>query len=145
MFNGIPSSLGVWTLTLLRMVTAFLFWQHGAQKLFGWFESGPVDFLELRWFAGVLEFFGPLFIGFGLFTRPIAFLLAGEMACAYFISHFPRGYWPVPNGGERAVLYCFIYLFLVANGPGRLALDNLLFRKSDELEAPNVKQRNEEN
>ena len=145
MFNGIPSSLGVWTLTLLRMVTAFLFWQHGAQKLFGWFESGPVDFLELRWFAGVLEFFGPLFIGFGLFTRPIAFLLAGEMAFAYFISHFPRGYWPVPNGGERAVLYCFIYLFLVANGPGRLALDNLLFRKSDELEAPNVKQRNEEN
>ena len=145
MFNGIPSSLGVWTLTLLRMVTAFLFWQHGAQKLFGWFESGPVDFLELRWFAGVLEFFGPLFIGFGLFTRPIAFLLAGEMACAYFISHFPRGYCPVPNGGERAVLYCFIYLFLVANGPGRLALDNLLFRKSDELEAPNVKQRNEEN
>ena len=145
MFNGIPSSLGVWTLTLLRMVTAFLFWQHGAQKLFGLFGQEPRTFLTLLWFAGVLEFFGPFFIGFGLFTRPIAFLLAGEMACAYFISHFPRGYWPVPNGGERAVLYCFIYLFLVANGPGRLALDNLLFRKSDELEAPNVKQRNEEN
>jgi len=144
MFNPIPSSLRVWTLSLLRMVTAFLFWQHGAQKLFGWFESGPVDFLELRWFAGVLEFFGSFFIGFGLFTRPVAFLLAGEMACAYFLSHFPRGYWPVPNGGERAVLYCLIYLFLVANGPGRLALDNLLFRKSEELEAPNVEQRNEE-
>ena len=62
------------------MVTAFLFWQHGAQKLFGWFESGPVDFLELRWFAGVLEFSGPFFIGFGLLTSPVAFLLAGEMA-----------------------------------------------------------------
>ncbi len=144
MFNRIPSSLSVWALTLLRIVTAFLFWQHGAQKLFGWFESGPVDFLELRWFAGVLEFFGALFIGFGLFTRPVAFLLAGEMACAYFLSHFPRGYWPVPKGGERAVLYCFIYLLLVANGPGRLALDNLLFRKSEELEAPNVEQRSEE-
>ena len=144
MFMKILDSFHVWALTLLRIVTAFLFWQHGAQKLFGWFESGPVDFLELRWFAGVLEFFGSLFIGFGLFTRPVAFLLAGEMACAYFISHFPRGYWPVPNGGERAVLFCFIYLLLVANGPGRLALDNLLFRKSEELEAPNVEQRNEE-
>ncbi len=144
MFMKILDSFHVWALTLLRIVTAFLFWQHGAQKLFGWFESGPVDFLELRWFAGVLEFFGPLFIGFGLFTRPVAFLLAGEMACAYFISHFPRGYWPVPNGGERAVLFCFIYLLLVANGPGRLALDNLLFRKSEDLEAPNVEQRNEE-
>jgi len=130
MFNRIPSRLRVWTLTLLRMVTAFLFWQHGAQKLFGWFESGPVDFLELRWFAGVLEFFGALFIGFGLFTRPVAFLLAGEMACAYFLSHFPRGYWPVPNGGERAVLYCFIYLLLATAGPGKLALDNLLFNRS---------------
>ncbi len=144
MFMKILDSFHVWALTLLRIVTAFLFWQHGAQKLFGWFESGPVDFLELRWFAGVLEFFGSLFIGFGLFTRPVAFLLAGEMACAYFLSHFPRGYWPVPNGGERAVLYCFIYLLLVANGPGRLALDNLLFRKIEEPEAPNVEQRNEE-
>ncbi len=144
MFNRIPSSLRVWTLTLLRMVTAFLFWQHGAQKLFGWFGREPVDFLGLSWFAGMLEFFGPFFIGFGLFTRPVAFLLAGEMACAYFIVHLPRGFWPVPNGGERAVLFCFIYLLLVANGPGRLALDNLLFRKSEELEVPKVEQRNEE-
>jgi len=70
MFNRIPSSLRVWTLTLLRMVTAFLFWQHGAQKLFGLFGQEPRTFLTLLWFAGVLEFFGPLFIGFGLFTRP---------------------------------------------------------------------------
>ena len=143
MFNGIPSSLRVWSLTLLRIVTAFLFWQHGAQKLFGLFGQEPRTFLTLLWFAGVLEFFGPFFIGFGLFTRPVAFLLAGEMACAYFIAHFPLGYWPVPNGGERAVLFCFIYLLLVANGPGRLALDNLLFRKSEELEVPKVEQRNE--
>ncbi len=134
MFNGIPSSLRVWTLTLLRMVTAFLFWQHGAQKLFGWFESGPVDFLELRWFAGVLEFFGPLFIGFGLFTRPVAFLLSGEMAFAYFLNHFSRGFWPVLNQGERAILFCFIYLLLATAGPGKLALDNLLFRRSAEAD-----------
>ena len=136
MFNRFPDNLGVWSLTLLRLVTAFLFWQHGAQKLFGWFESGPVDFLALHWYAGVLEFFGPFFIGFGLFTRPVAFLLAGEMAFAYFIAHFPQGFWPVPNGGERAVLFCFVYLLLVAHGPGRLALDNLLFRKSGEKEVP---------
>jgi len=134
MFMKILDSCHVWALTVLRMVTAFLFWQHGAQKLFGWFESGPVDFLELRWFAGVLEFFGPLFIGFGLFTRPVAFLLSGEMAFAYFLNHFPRGFWPVLNQGERALLFCFIYLLLATAGPGKLALDNLLFRRSAEAD-----------
>ncbi len=134
MFMKILDSCHVWALTLLRIVTAFLFWQHGAQKLFGWFESGPVDFLELRWFAGVLEFFGPLFIGFGLFTRPVAFLLSGEMAFAYFLNHFPRGFWPVLNQGERALLFCFIYLLLATAGPGKLALDNLLFRRSAEAD-----------
>ena len=107
MSDGVRCSLKAWTLTLLRLVTAFLFWQHGAQKLFGWFESEPTDFLTLRWFAGVLEFFGPLFIGFGLFTRPVAVLLAGEMAFAYFLSHHPRGFWAVLNGGERAALFLF--------------------------------------
>ena len=129
MFKEMPENLKGWALTLLRIVTAFVFWQHGLQKLFGLLEREAVPFLELRWFAGVLEFFGPLFIGFGLFTRPVAFLLSGEMACAYFISHFPRGFWPVLNQGERAILFCFIFLFLAAAGPGRLALDNLLFRK----------------
>ena len=144
MFDRIPSSLKVWTLTLLRLATAFLFWQHGAQKLFGWFESEPADFLTLRWFAGVLEFFGPLFIGLGLFTRSVAFLLAGEMAFAYFMSHHPRSLWAVLNGGERAVLFCFIYLLLAAHGPGRLALDNLLFKKSEEIEVPDVEQPSKE-
>jgi len=144
MFNPIPGSLSVWALTLLRIVTAFVFWMHGAQKLFGFFGEEPRTFLTLLWFAGVLEFFGPLFIGFGLFTRVVAFLLAGEMAVAYFISHLPRGFWPVMNSGERAVLFCFIFLLLAAAGPGKLALDNLLFRKSEELEEPDVAQRSEE-
>ena len=144
MSDGVRCSLKAWTLTLLRLVTAFLFWQHGAQKLFGWFESEPTDFLTLRWFAGVLEFFGPLFIGFGLFTRPVAVLLAGEMAFAYFLSHHPRGFWAVLNGGERAALFCFIYLLLAAHGPGRLALDSLLFRKPGEMKAPNVERPSDE-
>jgi len=132
MFNPIHADLSVWALTLLRIVTAFVFWMHGAQKLFGVFGQESRTFLTLLWFAGVLEFFGPLFIGFGLFTRAVAFLLAGEMAVAYFISHLPRGFWPVMNSGERAVLYCFIFLLLAATGPGKLALDNLLVSKSGE-------------
>ena len=132
MFNPLHADLSVWALTLLRMVTAFVFWMHGAQKLFGFFGQEPRTFLTLLWFAGILEFFGPLFVGFGLFTRAVAFLLAGEMAVAYFTSHFPRGFWPVMNSGERAVLFCFIFLLLAATGPGKLALDNLLVSKSGE-------------
>ncbi len=131
MFNPIHADLSVWALTLLRIVTAFVFWMHGGEKLFGFFGREPQTFLSLLWFAGILEFFGPLFIGFGLFTRAVAFLLAGEMAVAYFMSHFPRGFWPVMNSGERAVLYCFIFLLLAATGPGKLALDNLLFSKPE--------------
>ena len=108
MFMKILDSCHVWALTLLRIVTAFLFWQHGLQKLFGMLEREAVQFPQLIWFAGVLEFFGPIFVGFGLFTRPVAFLLSGEMAFAYFMNHFPRGFWPVLNQGERAILYCFI-------------------------------------
>ncbi len=131
MFHSIHADLSVWALTLLRIVTAFVFWMHGGEKLFGFFGREPQTFLSLLWFAGILEFFGPLFIGFGLFTRAVAFLLAGEMAVAYFMSHFPRGFWPVMNSGERAVLYCFIFLLLAATGPGKLALDNLLFNKPE--------------
>ena len=134
MFMKILDSYHVWALTLLRIVTAFLFWQHGLQKLFGVLEREAVQFPHLLWFAGVLEFFGPIFVGFGLFTRPVAFLLSGEMAFAYFFNHFPRGFWPVLNQGERAILYCFIYLLLATAGPGKLALDNLLFRRSAEAD-----------
>ncbi len=134
MFMKILDSCHVWALTLLRIVTAFLFGQHGLQKLFGVLEREAVQFPHLLWFAGVLEFFGPIFVGFGLFTRPVAFLLSGEMAFAYFINHFHRGFWPVLNQGERAVLYCFIYLLLATAGPGKLALDNLLFGRSAEAD-----------
>ncbi len=115
-------------------VAAAVIWAHGAQKLFGLLGRGPVEFLELRWFAGILEFVGPFFIGLGLFTRPVAFLLSGEMACAYFIAHFSQGFWPIVNQGERAVLFCLVYLFLATTGPGKLALDNILFHKKAEEE-----------
>ncbi|MBI3933070.1 MAG: DoxX family protein [Acidobacteria bacterium] len=112
-------------------MTAFLFWQYGVRKFFGWFGGRRVEVFALRWFAGIMESFGAPLIALGLFTRPLAFLLAGEMATAYWTSHFPRGpgFWPIQNGGEPAVLFCFIYLFLFAAGPGRFSLDGLLSRR----------------
>lgn len=119
------------TLSLMRIVGGLLFWQHGAQKLFGWFGGGdPVTLMSQMGVAGVLEFFGGLLIIFGLFTRPVAFVLSGEMAFAYFLAHQPRGATPAENGGEAAVLYCFMFLFFAAAGGGRYSLDTLM-RGSD--------------
>jgi putative oxidoreductase len=102
---------------------------HGAQKLFGAFGGmgghGATAF-TLFWFAGILEFFGGLLILLGLLTRPVAFILCGEMAVAYFMVHAPGGFWPIQNKGELAVLYCFIFLYLAAAGPGPLSLDSRL-------------------
>ena len=121
--------------SLLRVMTGALFMQHGVQKLFGllvdpargW--SGPPPEFSQMWFAGVLETFGGLLIVLGLLTRPVAFLLAGEMAVAYFQAHAPRSFWPVRNGGEHTVLFCFVYLYLFAAGPGPYSLDALLRRR----------------
>jgi putative oxidoreductase len=110
------------------MVAAFLFMAHGAQKLLAWPASEPreaVALVSLMGLAGVLELVGGLFLLLGLFTRPVAFLLAGEMAVAYAMAHTPRGFWPILNHGELAVLYCFLYLYLAAVGGGPWSLDGL--------------------
>jgi len=130
MAGRITSKTGEWALTLLRIVTGFLFMPHGAQKLFGWLggmggTGATASFPGLLWFAGVLESFGGLAILLGVFTRPIAFVLSGFMAAAYFMGHAPKGFWPVLNQGELAVLYCFIFLLLSAAGGGPLALERL--------------------
>ncbi len=121
-------------LSLLRIVTGFAFSLHGFQKLFGAFggmggKGATAVFGTMPWTAGVLECFGGLLILLGLFTRPVAFLLCGEMAVAYFTAHAPRGFWPIRNGGEPAVLYCFIYLYLSIAGPGPISLDTVLRKK----------------
>jgi putative oxidoreductase len=121
--------------SLLRGVTGALFMQHGVQKLFGlllrpdrpW--DGPPPTFSQIWFAGVLEVFGGALIVLGLFTRPVAFLLAGEMAVAYFQAHAPRSFWPILNGGEVVVLFCFVFLYFFAAGPGPYSLDGLLNRR----------------
>lgn len=109
---------------ILRIVAGLLFMQHGVQKLFGWLEGpGPVELFSLMGLAGVLETFGGLLIVLGLFTRPVAFVLAGQMAVAYLMVHAGQNAFPVLNGGEPAALFCFIYLFLSANGSGAFSID----------------------
>ena len=120
---------------LLRIVTGLMFWQHGARKLFGWLTENPPVESWFAWpmgFAGILEFFGGILIMLGLFTRPVAFLLCGQMAVAYFWRHLPRGFWPIENGGEPAVLFCFIFLYLWTVGAGRWSLDGMLRGRKDE-------------
>ena len=118
---------------LLRIISAFCFSLHGCQKilgLFGGMHGATAKFPAQMWWAGILELAGGALIFLGLFTRPVAFLLCGEMAVAYFQGHFPHGFWPVKNGGEPAVLYCFIFLFLCAAGAGPLSLDRIVRKKN---------------
>jgi putative oxidoreductase len=116
-------------LSVLRLVTGFLFIVHGTQKLFGVpapMPGGPADLHSLMGAAGLLETIGGTLMLLGLLTRPVAFVLAGEMAVAYFMQHAPRGFWPLLNGGEPAVLYCFLFLFFSAAGAGPFSLDALI-------------------
>lgn len=115
-------------LSVLRIVAAFLFLAHGSQKLFGFPSSGQAasgSLPPLMLVAGGLEFFGGLLLLLGLFTRPVAFLLSGQMAVAYFMSHAPQGFWPLLNRGESAALYCFLFLYFAAAGGGAWSLDTL--------------------
>jgi putative oxidoreductase len=115
-------------LSALRIVAAFLFIAHGTSKLFG-FPPGaprpPLVVFSLLFAAGLIETMGGALMLIGLFTRPVAFVLSGEMAVAYFRQHAPGGSWPILNGGELAVLYCFIWLLFVAAGPGPWSIDAL--------------------
>ena len=116
-------------LSVLRVVTGFLFLTHGMQKLFAFpvaQPQEPVALGSLMGVAGVLEFAGGLLLLVGLFTRPVAFVLSGEMAVAYFLRHAPKDFWPALNGGELAALYCFLFLFFVAAGPGIWSVDHML-------------------
>ena len=122
-----------WTpylLSVLRIIGAFLFIQFGTAKLYGFPAAimpggGTAPFGSLAWWAGVFETYGGSLLLVGLYSRPVAFLLSGEMAVAYFKGHAPQGFWPVLNQGHPAVLFCFIFLYLSAAGPGPWSLDAL--------------------
>ncbi len=112
-------------LSVLRIVAVLLYVEHGTQKLFNYpagLKTLPSLF-SLMGVAGVLEVFGGLLLLVGLFTRPVAFLLSGEMAVAYFTAHAPQGFWPILNRGEVAVLYCFLFLYLAVAGGGAWSVD----------------------
>ena len=122
------SSLAPRLLSLLRIVAAFMFILAGTSKLFAFPVGMPPDgatatVMSQTWIGGVLEAFGGGLLLLGLFTRPVAFLLAGEMAVAYFQFHHPRAFWPTVNGGVSAALYCFVWLYISAAGPGPWSVD----------------------
>jgi putative oxidoreductase len=129
--SGLVSRWRSWApylLSILRILAAFLFMQVGTAKLFAFPgaimpSGGTAPIGSLPGIAGILETFGGLLLLVGLFTRPVAFLLSGEMAVAYFYAHAPQGFWPVLNQGAPAVLYCFLWLYLSAAGGGPWSLD----------------------
>jgi putative oxidoreductase len=130
---GMNSAMANWAprlLSVLRIVTAFLFVQHGTQKwlAFPVPRSTPTEFWSLSGAAGLLELVGGFLLLLGVFTRPVAFVLSGLMAFAYFIAHAPQSFWPIVNRGELAVLYCFVFLYLTVAGGGPWSLDRWLRR-----------------
>jgi putative oxidoreductase len=112
------------TLSVLRIVIGLLFLEHGTAKLFGFPQTpmGMPAMGTLMWVQGVIELAGGALFVLGLFTRPVAFILAGDMAFAYFMAHAPKAFFPILNGGDGAVLYCFVFLLYFVAGPGRWAV-----------------------
>jgi putative oxidoreductase len=128
MSGPLPASWKPYLKSLLRIVAAFLFVAHGTQKLFGTpGATTPVELMSQMGLAGVLEVVGGSLMLLGLATRPIAFILSGEMAVAYFSAHAPRSFWPILNAGEPAVLFCFVFLYLAAAGAGPWSLDAVVY------------------
>lgn len=122
------SRVTLYLLSVLRLVAAFVYVAHGTQKMFGvpgHAFHAPVFAATMMGAAGVIETIGGTLMFLGLFTRPVAFVVSGQMAVAYFTQHWPSGFWPIVNGGELAVLFCFLWLFFCVAGPGPISIDAL--------------------
>ena len=114
-----PYAIGI-----LRIVTGLLYFEHGTQKAFSFPIPGPETLSGLSLASTALELVGGVLIILGFFTRPVAFILAGHMAFAYFLAHAPQSFFPVANGGDAAILFCFVFLTLVTTGAGAFSIDN---------------------
>lgn len=122
-----PSSLNKYqpyTIGILRIVTALLYFEHGTQKAFSFPIAGPDSLSAIQLASTLLEIVGGALIFLGWFTRPVAFILSGHMAFAYFMAHFPKSFFPVANGGDAAILFSFVFLTLVTTGAGAFSVDN---------------------
>jgi putative oxidoreductase len=120
------TSLSPYVLGIVRIVVALIFFSHGLSKMFGFPSPNMPEPLTLAWFSGAIEFVAGGLLAVGLFTRSAAFISSGEMAFAYFLAHAPRGFFPQLNGGDAAILYCFIFFYFVFAGPGAWSLDALI-------------------
>ena len=123
--NSMATTWAPRMLSILRIMAALLFIAHGTQKLFGFppSERGMPPLFSLYGLGGILEAFGGLLLLLGLFTRPVAFVLSGMMAVAYFMAHAPQSFYPVLNGGDAAILFCFVFFYLFTAGPGPWSVD----------------------
>jgi putative oxidoreductase len=120
------TSLSPYVLSIVRIVVALIFFSHGLSKMIGFPAPNMPALFTLGWFSGAIEFVGGGLLAAGLFSRAAAFIISGEMAAAYFMSHAPRGFFPQLNGGDAAILYCFIFFYFVFSGPGPWSLDALI-------------------
>jgi len=124
--------LAPYVLSILRIVAALLFLEHGTSRLFGWPSPLPTPaLLSMYWFAGAIELVGGILLLFGLFTRCAAFIASGEMAFAYFISHAPSSFFPILNRGDAAILYCFVFLYIAFAGGGPWSIDTIFRAKRE--------------
>jgi putative oxidoreductase len=123
------------TWLLLRVIAGLLFMQAGGMKILDWFGGVPAEHgghppvLSQIWIGGLLELVGGFAVMIGLWTRPVAFILSGEMAVAYFQFHQPNGFWPIQNHGESAVLFCFVFLLFAAHGAGPWSVDGVIAQR----------------
>jgi putative oxidoreductase len=124
------SGLEGYAYAAMRIVTGLLFLFHGLQKVFGTHGGQMQAIGSLPWIAGVIEITGGILVMVGLFTALAAFICSGEMAAAYFMAHFPKGFWPIQNQGELAALYCFVFLYIASRDGGPLSLDRIIRKKS---------------
>ena len=120
-----------YVLSIVRIMAALLFFEHGTSRLFGWPSPiVPPELFSLRWFAGAIELAGGGLLALGLLSRPAALIMSGEMAFAYFLSHASKGFFPILNRGDSAILYCFIFFYIAFAGAGPWSLDAVLWGRA---------------